>query len=108
MFRLPGELSELIPWEVYVSSDIAQHHVREGLRVLMSQPLHKEVRVKDHRLAGVRLFLAGKHTASCPPVGETHGGWVGVHFGAPWTGKTSSWCLKLNYAVKTEAMCWIY
>lgn len=40
----------------------------------MSQSLHKEVWVKDHRLASIWLFLADKHTAFSPPVKENGGG----------------------------------
>lgn len=70
------ELGELIPWKVYESSDTAEYQIREVLWVLMSQPLHKKVGVKDHRLACIWLFLAGKHTAFCPPVTEKQVDWL--------------------------------
>lgn len=77
--RLSGELGKLISGKVYESSDIAQYQFRENLWMLMSQPLHKEVWVKDHGLACVWLFLPDKHTAFCPPIKEKQTvGWV--HF----------------------------
>ncbi len=67
---LSDELGKLNPWKVYESSQIAKYQIREGLWMLMSQSLHEEVWVKDHRLAG--LFMAVKHTALCFPVKEKH------------------------------------
>lgn len=74
-FRLtvPRELGKLIPWQVYQSGDIAEDQIGEGLWVLVSQSLHKEVRVKYHWLACVWFFVAGKHAAFRLPVRDTNG-----------------------------------
>lgn len=76
-FRISCELGKLFPWKINESSDIAEYQISEDLRMLMSQPLHKEVWVKDHRLASTWLFLADKHTAFSPPVKESEEGWFG-------------------------------
>lgn len=74
-FRLtiPRELGKLIARQVHESGDIAEDQIGEGLWVLVSQSLHKEVRVKYHWLACVWLFVAGKHTAFRLPVRDTNG-----------------------------------
>lgn len=64
--RIPSKLCKLIPWKVDETSDTAKYQISEDLRVLMFQPLHKKIRVKDYRLAGVRHFLGDEYTAFCP------------------------------------------
>lgn len=64
--RIPNKLCKLIPWKVDETGDVAQDQISEGLRLLMFQPLHEEIRVKDDRPAGVRHFLGDDHAAFCP------------------------------------------
>ncbi|TNN75306.1 hypothetical protein EYF80_014543 [Liparis tanakae] len=41
---LSGELGKRVPRQVDETSDITEHQIREGLWMLVSQPLHEEVR----------------------------------------------------------------
>ena len=65
---VPGELGELIAGKVDEASDITENYVGEGLRSVVSQPLHEEVRVEDDGLAGARRFLTDHNTAHRTPV----------------------------------------
>lgn len=66
--QLSSQLGELVPWQIYEPSNITKHQIRENLRMLMPEPLHKEVRVKDHRLVRVWFFVTEEHAAICLPV----------------------------------------
>lgn len=76
--RIPNKLGKLIPWKIDETGDVAQHQVSKDLRMLVFQPLHKEIRVKNDRLAGVRRLLGDEHTAFCPPDNKRNKfiGWI--------------------------------
>lgn len=63
---IPNKLGKLIPWKIDETGDVAQHQVSKDLRMLVFQPLHEEIWVKNDRLAGVRHLLGDQNTAFCP------------------------------------------
>ena len=67
------ELGELIAGQVDETSDITENYVRKGLRSVVSQPLHEEVRIEDDGLAGARRLLTDHNTAHRTPVGFNKG-----------------------------------